>query len=183
VGHRDELRRRAEALHARHYAIKAIARELDVAETTIRRWVVPEYAARSRRLAREAKRRHTGTCGKCGGKTTLKKNGTSGETAAICGTCAPIHYAPIYSTLHKGRGPVTERARELLAGGPMGRSELRRQLGISSDHVSVLLNRLVRQGYIERVELGVYQLCSNPKSAAATAAAPQPHKELGSCVG
>lgn len=169
---RAELRTRAEELYRRHYAIKAIARELGVAPTTIRRWVVPGYAEHLRRLSREAKQRRTGVCIHCGGETKLGRK----VIAEVCGACAPAHYAPIYRDRVIGRGPITERARELLADGPKRRSYLRDELGISQDHMSVLLNRLVQQGYIERVEIGVYQLCSTAKSVPVSAADPSPNR-------
>lgn len=176
---RAVLQRRAEQLRDSGLGVSAVARELGVPKTTVRRWTDPAYADRLRRLSRDAKRCRTGVCIVCAGKTRLAKGGVPAD---VCGICAPDHYGPLFSRARKGRGPVTERCRELLAAGPKRRLTLQQELGITSDHTGVLLNRLLRQGYIERVGRGRYQLCSTEKSAPASAAAPSPHKERAQSV-
>lgn len=168
----DDRIQRARDLRELGLSYRVIARRFAVSPTTVRRWVIPGYAEHLRVLSRDAKRRRTGTCKQCGGTTHLTK---TGGLAEICGTCAPDYYAPIYRDALIGRGPITERARELLADGPKPRSYLRSALGLTQAHVSVLLVCLQKQGYVERAGPGLYQLCST-KSPAVTGADPSPNR-------
>lgn len=63
---REQLRLKTESLHAAGVAIRAIATALDLSYSTVYRWLNQEYAGRRRRLSREAKRRRTGVCARCG---------------------------------------------------------------------------------------------------------------------
>ena len=69
-------------------SLNEIARHFGVSKTTVCRWVYPGVAERSRVLAREAKRRRTGTCIDCGVAT--KYGGGEHAISPRCPTCAAI---------------------------------------------------------------------------------------------
>jgi len=64
---------------------KRTARIVGCSGTTVRRIVLPEYAERSRIDARANKRRRTGICRECGGKT--RYNGRGKATSGLCAAC------------------------------------------------------------------------------------------------
>lgn len=77
----------AEAARLRDYMTYAeIAAQLDVAKSTVYRWLNPEFAERDRVKCRAVKERYRGTCATCGAPT----NGSNGPGTAsdTCGNCS-----------------------------------------------------------------------------------------------
>lgn len=66
---------------------KQVAKLLGVSQTTVRRWLDPEMAERNRVSSREAKRRRSGTCRRCGGETRYSGNAGKG-VSDLCEACA-----------------------------------------------------------------------------------------------
>ena len=106
------------------------------------------------RLAREAKRKRTGTCRVCG--TTTRYNGKGKAVSDICLRCAAKE------TGAKVRGKKGHRQgalRALMADGVARRhGEIAQALGLSNlNYMSQLIDRGLEHGYIERVSRGVYR--------------------------
>jgi len=128
---------------------------LGISQTTYYRYTRPEYAEAGLRASREAKRRRTGTCKLCGGKTSLRRD--SSGPADVCGSCSADYYGPLWSQERRGHGPVVEKALAFVGEQPRRYSEIRDHCGITSGHTSVLVHRMLQYGFIERVSRGVYR--------------------------
>lgn len=140
---RDEVMRR------KGEPTKRVARELGVPETTVRRWLDPEFAARMRRLSNEAKQRRTGRCRKCGATTRYAGHGM--DVSPTCVACANADIG----LARRGSGPIGREAVALLATAHRY-SEICRQLDIAPGYANVLLARLRSYGLIVRLSRGVY---------------------------
>lgn len=107
---------------------------------------------RNRRASRAAKRRRTGVCESCGAVT--RYSGTNGVAVSRrCRRCAAVENG----VSQRGHGPVMDKVMDMLANGDRTRSQIRDQLGLTSDRMGLLLGRLVRAGRIARVRRGVYR--------------------------
>lgn len=134
-------------------SLAAIARETGLSVSKVRRILSPEYAERMRQLSREAKRRRTGTCEKCG--TETRYNGHAHVTSRLCLPCA----AAASGLARRGHGPRPRQVVDLLERQPTATyTEICRHLGVVGPHAANVLNRMVRFGLIERVSRGVYRL-------------------------
>jgi len=74
------LRERARELREAGGSQRAIAAELGVSITTVRRYTNPEYERQALFYAREAKRRRTGVCVDCGATTRYNGQCTNGPS-------------------------------------------------------------------------------------------------------
>lgn len=154
IADRETLRERAAELHAQGVGPTAIGRELGVAKSTVFAWANPSYAARQRRLSREAKRRRTGTCAECGQPTRYNGHTVDGASR-YCADCGPAVGGQLTRERTLGKGPVQARVLAFCAT-PRRCSEIRAELGTTEGHVNQLLHRLVRHGLLTRVARGVY---------------------------
>lgn len=84
--------RRDEATRLRNLGLsfKEIGERVGVSARHARYLADPVYAEQSRRASREAKRRRTGVCARCGGETRYA--GKSSAVADVCASCAPDAY-------------------------------------------------------------------------------------------
>lgn len=155
VADRETLRERATELRAQGLGPTAIGRELGVAKTTVVAWTHPSYAARQRRLSREAKRRRTGTCIECGATTRYGGHETPGGISRYCADCGPAVGGQLTRERRLGKGPMQARVLAFCMT-PRRFSEIRDELGTTEGHVAQLLHRLVRYGLLTRVARGVY---------------------------
>jgi len=88
VPRNDEAARRARELYVpRVFGYKAVARELGISVTSVRRYVDDNFHQRMLADSREAKKRRTGVCERCGGETRYNGRTTNGPSP-ICDTCA-----------------------------------------------------------------------------------------------
>lgn len=154
VADRATLRERAAELHAQGLGPTAIGRELGVPTSTIVRWTNPSYAAASRRLARDAKRRRSGTCARCGQPTRYNGHTVNGASR-YCAHCGPAVGGQLARERLLGKGQVQARVLAFCTT-PHRFSEIRAELGTTEGHVAQLLHRLVRYGLLTRVARGVY---------------------------
>lgn len=70
------------------FGYRQVAARTGVSRTTVKRVIHPERAERDRQLSREAKRRRTGVCVRCGRETRYNgKRGNNGPSE-ICTSCA-----------------------------------------------------------------------------------------------
>ncbi len=107
--------------------------------------------------SREAKRRRRGVCLDCGAETRYA-GGSNAEGTAVALRCVACAARRNGERL-RGQGRHQRALRELLGlRGPLRRSAIGPALGISDDHVSVLLTSELRRGAIRRLERGVYAL-------------------------
>lgn len=67
---------------------KALARRYGISATSVRRILEPEFAERMRIETREAKRRRTGTCERCGAET--RYGGGKQAVSRLCVPCSRI---------------------------------------------------------------------------------------------
>lgn len=150
-------------------------RGLSHSQVAARLGVSPSYAsllATDPDGAKEAARKdsYRGSCVVCGART----NGSDGPGKAP--THCPRHGNAAEAAARRGQGPVQKALVECLAEGPLRYVEIAAALPITQDHTKVLLHRSVRDGLVERVSRGVYQLpaASQRRSAEDTS----PHKEM-----
>lgn len=84
----EELQEQARALYVPGvFGINRVSRKLGVPRSTIRRWVNPQFAERSRVLSRNYKRTLRGTCSECGGETGYNGHDQQ-QVSTICVTCS-----------------------------------------------------------------------------------------------
>jgi hypothetical protein len=143
----------AQALRELGHGYKVIARELGVSDTTVRRLIVPGFAERMRRLSREAKRRRTGRCERCGGVTRYNGHGRSvSQLCRACGARAGAEYA---ETL-RGTGTLARAILDAVDGEPRRFMELCQIVDRTPNQIGVTLDRLLKYGLVEQPERGVY---------------------------
>lgn len=83
----SELQEQAREMYVRGIVgYKRVAKRLGVSDSTVRRWLDPEYAEHQRVLSREAKRRRVGVCSDCGGET--RYGGRRAPVSRICFRCS-----------------------------------------------------------------------------------------------
>jgi transposase-like protein len=148
----------ARSLRRDGWTLRKIAAFLDVGHTTVLYWTDEHAAERQRAASREAKRRRTGTCSECGALT--RYNGHSAPVSTLCQRCANRRNG----AARRGQGPRQRELLALLAAGPMRFAAIRDTLGTTHDHLSPLLHQLHRDGYIVRLERGLYALAAQPSA-------------------
>lgn len=101
------------------------------------------------RKQRERRERYRGTCGVCGAPT----DGSSGYNAPrYC-----VHHEPRAAVrARRGTGPMQQQAL-MFCMHVRSYSEIRDALGITSNHTSALLGRLVRYRLLDRLGRGLYR--------------------------
>lgn len=109
---------------------------------------------KQRRWSRDAKRKRTGTCRRCGGVT--RYGGKTGRAvASVCATCLPD------VNRERGlerRGTVGKTAAILdYLSEPRTYSDVRDEFGMADGYASSMLDRLRKYGLIRRISRGVYQ--------------------------
>ena len=72
----------------RGWGYTRIGNELGCASTTVRRWVNPEYDEAQRKASLARKKKMTGICEVCGGKTKYNGHGGNNSVSRICATCS-----------------------------------------------------------------------------------------------
>ncbi|HVM69553.1 MAG TPA: hypothetical protein VM204_06925 [Gaiellaceae bacterium] len=140
-------------LRAQGLTYPQIAARLDLSLDHVKRLGNPGRYERDLVASREAKKRRTGTCERCGGPTRYA--GKTNSVSPVCADCAPAEYGPKMAAKRRGRGPVAEKALAFLTE-PRRFVDLVRHLGVTENQASVLLHRLLRYGLIRRISRGVY---------------------------
>ena len=142
-----EEKQEALKLNELGYPKAAIARILNVHSHTVYAWLDPEHLEKRRRHAREYKARRARNCVDCGKKIRYE----SFRCTACNGKRNGAHL--------QGKGPQQQRLFEILArDGEARYTNIVNELGISTNHGSVLINHALSRGLIVRVRRGWYAL-------------------------
>ena len=104
----DTWRQLAQEHRDKGWSYKRISRELGVGESTVYRWLNPEYAERHRAVSRQLKQRYRGTCIDCGNPTSYA--GIGDKISAE--RCQPCRSA--WQATDAGRALYTKWTRELI---------------------------------------------------------------------
>lgn len=151
----EELAQKAQALYIPGvFGYKRVARQLGLNHSTTVRYCNPASTESSRQSSRAAKLRRKGTCIDCGATTTYNGRTNNGPSVR-CLACA----AHEVGKEREGTGPVQQQLLAALEkNGEMTFTAIYRELGITKNHASPLLDRARKLGLVERPRRGVYAL-------------------------
>jgi hypothetical protein len=152
----DAIRDEARMLREEGWTYRQLAELYGISGQHVRYLIDDEYAKRSRERSRAAKQRRKGVCRGCGGSTAAARYGGVSE---YCNVCAPKHYGPIYAAERRGTGPLGQRLLEIV-NPDLSFTDLAAQVGTSNNYMSVMINRMLHYGLIERVSRGRYRRVS-----------------------